>query len=202
MSKGLRHYPRVLEYRMLRVSTGSVRGRRLRTPRGLLTRPTSGKVRKALFDILGERIGDAVFLDLFSGTGGVGIEAVSRGASRAVLVERDPAALSVLRRNVGDCGMSPQIEILPSDVDRMIKDLTARRFRADIVYCDPPYAYRAMKKLLKRLGRGDIIRPTGVLIIEHDRKSDPGELIGTLRRHRRYTYGSTQLSVYHGQEQS
>ncbi len=187
---------------MVRITTGSARGRRLAAPRGAVTRPTSGKVRKALFDILGDRILHAVFLDLFSGTGAVGIEAVSRGASKSVVVERDPGALTALLKNVRACGMDSRMEILRMDVDRSLKSLAARGFLADIIFCDPPYAFPGRKKLLKRLGGGDIIRPAGVLIIEHDRKTDPGEVVGTLRRHRLYTYGGTRLSVYGKQEPS
>ena len=185
---------------MIRVITGSARGRRLAAPRGTRTRPTSGKVREALFDILGSQVTGTVFLDLFSGTGAVGIEAVSRGAARAVLVERDPEALRAIRANAQLSGLASRIEIQPIDVDRCLKILASRGTPTDIIFCDPPYAYRGWKKLLKRLGGGDIIRPAGLAIIEHDRDNDPGEVFGVFRRIQRRIYGGTHLSVFQRQE--
>src|SRR5262245_42898286 len=123
----------------MRVIAGALKGRRLVVPRGLLTRPTADQVRIALMDTLTPYLPDSEVLDLFAGTGGVGIEALSRGARRATFVERDRRATQALRHNLETLGLSAGARVLAMDVERAVPRLAAAGETFDIVFLDPPY---------------------------------------------------------------
>src|SRR3990170_4138560 len=122
---------------MMRIIAGSLKGRRLAAVKGKI-RPTSDKVREAIFSILGPAVVEARVLDLFAGTGALGLEALSRGAETAVFVEEHPASLAVLRRNVESLGLSDRVEVLPLPVNAGLKKLAARRAAFDLTFLDPP----------------------------------------------------------------
>lgn len=178
---------------MLRIIAGEARGLRLRTPKGSSTRPTSERVREALFNILGPRVIDALFLDLFAGSGAVGLEALSRGAKEVFFIEDDRRALSCLKANLQATGFNDRAHILAMDIRRGLGELRRRDLVFDMIFVDPPY----------RKGWGDIILPaivplvlpTGLVIIETAAAEGVPENADMKLTGRR-VYGDTALNFY------
>ena len=186
----------------MRLTGGSDRGRRLKAPRGLRTRPTAAKIREAIFNILGPPPEGAV-LDLFAGTGALGLEALSRGARKVVFVERDRNALSVLRQNLRELGFENRGTVIAADVATGIRRLAASisnpdRFSEDRfswVFMDPPYAIE-VENVLGELAEKDLLNGCAVVIVEHDKRHRPPASIGGLFLTDRREYGDTELSFY------
>lgn len=180
----------------MRVIAGAERGRKLRAPRGATTRPTGAKVREAIFNILGPLPPNPV-LDLFAGTGALGIEALSRGASRATFVERDPRALAALHRNLRDFGLNTRARVLDGKVAPALQRLADERGeKFGSVFVDPPYAAGEVESVLAMLAGGDILDTGAVIVVEHDRHHVPPEQVGTLHMVDRRFYGDTGISFY------
>lgn len=185
----------------MRLTGGTDRGRRLVAPRGSRTRPTGAKVREAMFNILGPTPDGAV-LDLYAGTGALGLEALSRGAARAVFVERDPHALSALRRNIRELGVDDRAQVVAADVATALRRLAGEgHMRFCWVFLDPPYRLE-VEAVLGELGSNDLLVPCAVVVVEHDRRHRPpgsvsGSVAGLFLADRR-TYGDTELSFYRG----
>ncbi len=179
----------------LRIIGGDRKGLSLSSPRGDSLRPTSGRVREALFDILRAEVAGSRFLDLFAGTGAVGIEALSRGAAFCLFVEKNRAAAAILRRNLGSGGFESRGEViigsLPSALTRL-----PRGERFDLVFVDPPYGSPAAEETLRALGRCGILAPACRVVVEHRKSWEPPERPGNLRLHRRVRYGDTVLSFF------
>ncbi|MEW6758517.1 MAG: 16S rRNA (guanine(966)-N(2))-methyltransferase RsmD [Acidobacteriota bacterium] len=179
----------------MRIVGGNLRGRRLDVPRGMDVRPTSEKVREALFDILGPRVAGVAFLDLYAGTGAVGLEAVSRGASVAVLVEKGARALAALRMNVERLGVAGLCRVLPVSSEKALRILSEEGAGVGAAFCDPPYADRAWPDLLGRLAGFPIWVHPGILVVESAAKALPACPPG-FEAGRAYRYGDTALSVF------
>ena len=178
----------------MRVTGGASRGRRLATLRHSGLRPTGSRVREALFDILGGRVRDAALLDLFAGTGSVGVEALSRGAREAVFVERDRRAARLIEENLARAGLSSAGRVLAVAADRAVARLAVERRRFDVVFVDPPYEMGVPEDLLSRVA--ELLSPQAVLVIEHaTRAAEAAPPGGPLRLGRRYRYGDTCLSL-------
>ncbi len=182
----------------MRIIAGSFRSRSLQAPAGLATRPTSDRLRETLFNVLAPRIEGASFLDLYAGSGAVGMEALSRGAAQATFVERAPAALSVLRANLARLGLSAGFRIHPGVVGAWLrKEKSGTPF--DLVFLDPPYdagqEYAATLGLLGGAAAGRLA--AGALVIaEHRRKERLEDRFGNLERTRLLVQGDASLSFY------
>jgi 16S rRNA (guanine966-N2)-methyltransferase len=179
----------------MRIISGEARGRRLQAPRGAATRPTADHLREALFNILGSAEGLAV-LDLFAGTGAVGLEALSRGAARAVLVDHADAAVRVINANVATLGYEERVRVLRLDVARALRLLERDGARFDLIFVDPPYEGPAARDTLAALGSGSLLAPGGLVVVEHDWRNAPGEQHGVLCLGQRRKYGQTEVSFY------
>jgi 16S rRNA (guanine966-N2)-methyltransferase len=189
-----------LDWTDVRVIAGRLGGRTLVAPRGASTRPTSDRVREALFSILGS-VDDADVLDLYAGTGALGIEALSRGASTATFVEHERAALKSLRQNIDRLELGPKTKVWPTTVERSLTSLPWGHNAFDVVFVDPPYELlretRPSSALAKLLGRalGPSIRAGGQAILEHAR-ADGAPVLPGLKLEDTRTYGDTALSFY------
>lgn len=178
---------------MLRVIAGTAKGRRLRTPRGRVTRPMGERVREALFSSLGPALDDAVVLDLWAGSGSLAIEALSRGARRAVLVERDRAALAVLRDNLAVCGFADRARVVADDVAAFAQ--RPGEGPVDVVFADPPYA-TATEHVWTVLGR---LRAAGALagdvdiVVQRPARDPQPDPPAPLALERARPYGDTAL---------
>jgi 16S rRNA (guanine966-N2)-methyltransferase len=179
----------------MRLTGGLDRGRRLRAPRGAQTRPTSSKVREAIFNILGPCPADAV-LDLFAGTGALGIESLSRGAAEAWFVERDSRALAALGHNLREMGLASRAHIIGAPAQTAIRQLAASPTRFGWVFVDPPYAAGEVEPVLALLSGSPILTSGAVIIVEHDKRHVPPDSVGTLRLTDRRYYGDTGLSFF------
>jgi 16S rRNA (guanine(966)-N(2))-methyltransferase RsmD len=186
----------------MRIIGGTLRSRRLEAPAGLSTRPTSDRLRETLFNVLAPRIDGARFLDLFAGSGAVGLEAHSRGAARVDFVERSPAALAVLRKNLASLGfgygISSGVSVHAGSVEPVL-----RRFRTDapfdLVFLDPPYdAADAYAATLGLLGGGiaRLLAPGALVVAEHRKKEELEDCYGGLERTRLLKQGDAALSFY------
>ena len=187
----------------MRVIAGHFRSRVLSAPPGLDTRPTSDRLRETLFNVLAPRISGAAFLDLYAGSGAVGIEAISRGASRVAFVERDPAAARVLRGNLESLHISEGFRVHAGSVKTFLQkraaDTSPKPDPNDIVFLDPPYdAADEYTSALDLLGgpAAAHLAPDAVVIAEHRRKTALKERYGSLRRTRLLEQGDAALSFY------
>ena len=184
---------------MMRITTGIYRGRNIRMPKGI--RPTQNIARKAVFDILGD-IQGLSFLELYAGSGAVGIEAASRGAREAVFVEDDLSVIKVLEQNLTHV-FNTKYQIFPLDALLAIKRLAQDGCRFDIIFFDPPY-FRGddslAKKTLQTLVGYDILSPAGLIIAQHPKKESLPEHLGVLTLLKLSTYGNTRVSFYRKNE--
>lgn len=178
---------------MLRVIAGTAKGRRLRAPRGRTTRPMGERVREALFSSLGPVLDDAVVLDLWAGSGSLAIEALSRGAQRAVLVERDRAALAVLRGNLAACGFAGRGRVVDDDVAAFAR--RAQHGPFDVVLADPPYATELedVWRVLQRLHAGGALAVDVEIALQRPARDARPTPPAPLALERARSYGDTAL---------
>lgn len=177
----------------MRVIAGELGGRRLRTPRGRGTRPTSDRVREALFSMLGP-LADAAVLDLFAGTGALGIEALSRGAASVVFVERDPAARRVLKANLADLGLTePRARLGRTDARDALGAARERGETYDLVFVDPPYADARGWERELTVALPPLLAAQARVVVESDRRT-PLPLALAIEQQRRY--GDTSITIH------
>jgi len=186
----------------MRIIAGLYRSRTLAAPPGLSTRPTSDRLRETLFNVLVSRIPGAAFLDLYAGSGAVGLEALSRGAAHVTFVERAPAALKVLRGNLARLGIRDGVRVHAGSVGAFLRSAAARgekREGYDVVFLDPPYdaaeEYEATFRLLGGDAQG-ILGSGALAVAEHRRKQVLDEQYGSLKRTRRLEQGDAALSFF------
>jgi 16S rRNA (guanine(966)-N(2))-methyltransferase RsmD len=180
----------------MRIIAGALKGRRLITPKGDTTRPTADQVRIALMDTLMPRLPGARVLDLFAGAGGVGLEAISRGAAEVVFVERDARAVAALRENVEALDLGGAARVKRGDVLRELEALYRAGERFDLVFLDPPYDAGLVETTLETLGGGGLLLSEGWVIAQHFTKRAPAERIGALFAFRTRRFGETTLTFY------
>lgn len=181
----------------MRVIAGTARGHTLRTVSSRAVRPTSDRVRETLFNVLAPRIAGARFLDLFAGSGAVGIEALSRGAAHAVLVEKQPTHLRVIAANLERTGLGERAVLVRQDAVRAGVDLAARGHVFDLVFLDPPYGGDWVRRTLEAIGAVPaLLAAGGSVIAEHHRRDPVPVRAGSLLRLREVPVGETLLSFY------
>jgi 16S rRNA (guanine(966)-N(2))-methyltransferase RsmD len=184
----------------MRISGGSAKGRKVGVKKAFSNkgdagelRPTSAKVRQAIFNILGNRIIGARFLDLYAGTGAVGIEALSRGADEAVFIDDNSVRTGIIKDLIEKFGFRAKSEIIKEDASRFLKK-TDSVF--DIIFVDPPYASGELEAAMSLIDEREVLRDNGVVIAEHSSKKKTPQAIGGLRLAKTYKYGDTSLSLY------
>jgi 16S rRNA (guanine(966)-N(2))-methyltransferase RsmD len=179
----------------LRIIAGSLKGRPLAPVKGRI-RPTAARVREAVFNILGPAVLEARVLDLFAGTGALGIEALSRGAREAVFVEDHPEALKVLRRNLETLNLADRTKVLPMPVLTALKKLAARGDRFGLAFLDPPYGGGAAAATLAALTAGELLLSGAWVVAEHSRRETLPDSCGNLSLRELRRYGDTQVAFY------
>ena len=182
----------------MRVIAGDLGGRKLEAPRGSETRPTSDRVREALFMAL-EPLADLRVVDLFAGSGALGIEALSRGAVHADFAERRGPTLAVLERNLENLGLRDRARVWTVDLARGLRPLRAAIAAADLVLLDPPYHHGHSQAVLEELG-GMELRAGARVVVEHHAKESMPERAGRLLQARQRAYGETVITTYVEQE--
>jgi 16S rRNA (guanine966-N2)-methyltransferase len=199
MCLSLNAWPSRVCWFAMRIIAGTLRSRVLQAPPGLATRPTSDRLRETLFNVLAPRIVGASFLDLYAGSGAVGIEAHSRGAAHVMFVERAPAALKVLQANLDRLGLSAGFRIHTGSAGSFLRKPQARGAEFSIVFLDPPYdateEYAATLGLLGGTALG-LLAPGAFVIAEHRRKEKLALRYGAFERTRLLEQGDAALSFY------
>jgi 16S rRNA (guanine966-N2)-methyltransferase len=181
----------------MRIISGIYRGRQLRSLKRADLRPTSDQMRETLFDVLGPAIVGARFLDVYAGSGAVGLEALSRGASEVVLVESHRAAVELIERNLEALGAGSGVRVLGCKAATGLERLAAEGATFNYVFLDPPYAeIREYHHTLRQLGRSSLLEPRSVVVAEHSRHVQLEERYGPLARFRSLRHGDSQLSLY------
>ena len=175
----------------MRIVAGTARGRRLVAPDGDDTRPTSDKVRAAVFNVLGQFFDGGRVLDLYAGTGALALEALSRGCAEATCVDASPRAAAAIARNAETCGLAGRVTVVRRAVLDAVRGLSPGS--VDLAFVDPPYAL-GPGEALGALDR--VVRPGGTVVAEHDRRAPPPDRVGALALVDRRAYGDTGISIY------
>lgn len=181
---------------MMRIIAGEWKGQKLSTPAGRTVRPTADQVRTAVMDTLTPWLPGARFLDLFAGAGGVGIEALSRGAAEALFVEIDPIALAPLRENLGRLGAQGRGRVVRREVAHALEALKRAEERFRLIFLDPPYGSALAAETLKRLADGALLEREGVVVAQHLTKEPLPERFGSLARWKSRRFGETTLTFF------
>lgn len=181
---------------MLRIISGERKGHIIKTVAGNRTRPTTDKVKESLFNILQSKLPGAYVLDLFSGTGNLGLESLSRGAEHAVFVEKNQAALPVLHENCHVLGYDEYIDILPYDVKRATTFLSEKNHDFDLVFMDPPYNRGLEVPTIQALDEGNLVKDTGIIVVEHLLLDELPQYTGNFSKYDLRKYGNTAISFY------
>lgn len=183
----------------MRVISGSARGKKLEPVPGMDTRPTTDRVKESVYNILQFRVIGAVMLDLFAGTGQMGIEALSRGASRAVFVDQAPQAVSVIRKNIAAARVQPRAEVMQAGYRQAFERLSGQTF--DIIFLDPPYGGEILNSALKAVELFDILSTDGIIICE---SSIEDEIIcpDSFAVRKTYQYGTIRLTAMERKKQT
>ena len=179
----------------MHIGGGVVKRRRLRALPGQQVRPTSGLVRQALFNVLRGLLEDAIFVDLFAGTGSVGLEALSHGARQVYFVDNEPRALQVLGANIAHCAMTAQTTIINGTLPQALRNLVGS-VQVDVLFLDPPYVSDLGVQTLKVVGAGRLLGPHSVVVWQHAVRRPVPALLADLSLWQSRRYGNTQLSFY------
>lgn len=180
----------------MHIISGAFRGRRLWTPGGQATRPTSAKVKEAIFQILTDELIGAQGLDLFAGCGGLGLEALSRGVEEVVFVEHSKTAARVLRKNLTELGCADRGRVIQEHVLKFLRKPTLRQGSFDLIFADPPYRRDLLRDTLTVISDRDLLSEDGTLVAERWKKDGLPERIGSLHCFLERTYGDTNVSFW------
>jgi 16S rRNA (guanine966-N2)-methyltransferase len=180
----------------MRVVAGDYRGRKLKSLSGDNTRPTTDKVKESIFNMIGPYLDGGRVLDLFAGSGGLAIEAVSRGADHAVCVDRSYPAIKIIRENIAITKQPEKFSVLKMDVKAALKEFIAEQQQFDYIFLDPPYAKQELLSQLEQMIQEQIITEGAIIVCETAKEVELPETIGTLSQQRRQVYGITAVTIY------
>lgn len=179
----------------MRIIGGEHRGRKIKQPESGATRPTKDRVREAVFNMIAEKVPGARVLDIFAGSGAYGLEALSRGASGAVFVEKDREAIRVISENIAALGVDDRAKVVAKEVSEAL-EILKKEEGFDLVFSDPPYGQGMAKNILIMIYQYDIVIPSGTVIIEHHKDESLPEREGPLSIYKQKTYGDICISVF------
>ncbi|MBM7615836.1 16S rRNA (guanine(966)-N(2))-methyltransferase RsmD [Alkaliphilus hydrothermalis] len=187
----------------MRVISGKARGHRLKPPQGMDVRPTSDRVKESIFNIIQNYIIDSTVVDLFAGTGNLGIESLSRGAQRAYFVDQSRKSVETIKYNLEKTRLISSAEIISSDISSGIKRIAHKKVQADLIFMDPPYGKGLINSTLSLIVSTNLLKPSGLIVVEHD-KNDEEILVDTeeLTCIRKNNYGNTSISFYQLREET
>lgn len=180
----------------MRVVSGTCKGRSLKAVPGSTTRPTTDKVKEAIFNMIGPYFEFGIGLDLFAGSGGLGIEALSRGLEKVIFVDRDPKAFQVIKENIAICDLIDKSEVYRNDAERAIKAILKREIRFDYIFLDPPYKKQQLVKLLNTFTNENLLNSNGIILCEHASEVDLPDEMGSLKKIKHEKYGVIGITIY------
>ncbi len=180
----------------MRVTAGTLKNRKIKSREGRETRPTLEKIKEAIFSIIGDKVVDAKFLDLYSGTGNIAIEALSRGAKRAVMIEQDKEALRIIIDNIDTLGLTNVSRAYKNDVSRAIEILGRKNEKFDIIFLDPPYKENISISTIEKVSENNILAEDGIIISEHGIYEKMPEKIGNFVKYDERNYNKKIVTFY------
>ena len=180
----------------MRVVSGKCKGRSLKAVQGSTTRPTTDKVKEAIFNIIGPYFQGGLALDLFAGSGGLGIEALSRGIEKVIFVDKEGKAIQTIHDNLKTCGFETSSEVYRNDANRALKAIQKRELTFDYIFLDPPYKKQQLVSLLETIEEGGMIVNQGVVVCEHAHDVELPEEIGHFQLLKREQYGIIHITIY------
>lgn len=180
----------------MRVVSGKAKGTLLKAVPGLYTRPTTDKVKEAIFSMIGPYFSGGTVLDLYAGTGGLGIEALSRGMDKAIFVDKDRKSIEIIRYNLAQAKLESQAEVYRNDADKAIKALGKRDILLDLVFLDPPYKLTHMDETVCKLGEAGLLPSGATIVVEHDSNHVYEDEISGFHQLKTAVYGETSVSIY------
>lgn len=180
----------------MRVISGLRRGKKLKTVKGMLTRPTSDRVKEGVFNVLREKIPGSRILDLFAGTGNIGIEALSRGAEEAFFVEKNPQAFKVLKTNVEECDFNKASNLYLMDAFVALKVFKKNNLNFNLIYLDPPYKFSNLEKIIKQIIEFSLLANEGVVVVETGKNTNLPCGFLNLHKIKESVYGDTKVTYY------
>jgi 16S rRNA (guanine(966)-N(2))-methyltransferase RsmD len=180
----------------VRVVSGVCKGRPLKAVPGNSTRPTTDKVKEALFNMIGPYFDGGIGLDLFAGSGGLGLEALSRGLDKVIFVDRDAKAIQVIHENIQACRFEEQTEVYRNDADRALKALIKREMSFDYIFLDPPYKLQQLVSLMEKIDNHDLVKPNGIIVCEHSFDVELPQMAGQFKQMKHERYGVIAVTIY------
>lgn len=180
----------------MRIISGNMRGLRLKSPKGNDTRPTADRVKESLFNILGYIESNSIVLDLFSGSGNIGLEFLSRGAKKVYFIENDKNSVSILKENIKKCRVEESTEVYRNDVIKSIEIFDKKRLKFDYIFLDPPYNKGLAEKTLERISNSNLLNDRSIIIIEHEVELEFADEYYGIEKIDRRNYGSTAITFF------
>ncbi len=184
----------------MRVISGTRKGLPLKAVPGAGTRPTTDKVKESIFNMIGPYFEGGLAVDLFAGSGGLGIESLSRGIDTCIFIEKDPRAIQIIHENLKKCKLEDQAEVYKADATRAIKALEKRQARVDLLFLDPPYQKVSYYELIEQFVEKNLLTENAVILCEHEKGVDLPNQYGPFVLARKELYGSTIISIYRQEE--
>lgn len=186
----------------MRVIAGQAKGKRLQAPPGMNTRPITDMIKEALFNVLGDTVRDSSFLDLFAGSGSVGIEALSRGAKQVVFIDNNSSAVGIIKENIINCGFSKGFSVYRNDVFKALTLFDQRKTKFDLIYVDPPFTIeKIFDQVIYALDQSNILERNGRIILRTQRKKQLTAQLNYLEEYRTNNYGESVLHYYRMNEE-
>ena len=189
---------KIKEFFVMRIIAGELKGRRLASPSDNRVRPTTDKVKEAVFSMISGYLQDSIVLDLFSGTGNLGLEAISRGAARVYFADRDRTSVALTKDNIRHCRVEDRAEVLHADY---ISVLNRFQYEADVIFLDPPYEAGYLENCLRLIGEKGILAEDGIVVAEHSHSEILPETVAGLVLIKTKRYGKISISLYERQEE-
>ena len=181
---------------VLRVVSGICKGRPLKAVPGNTTRPTTDKVKEALFNMIGPYFDGGLGLDLFAGSGGLGLEALSRGLNKVIFIDREAKAIQIIHENINACKLAEKTEVYRNDADRALKALIKREICFDYIFLDPPYKKQQLVSLMEKMSSELLVKTEGVIVCEHSQTVELPDVVGELGRIKHEKYGIIAITIY------
>jgi 16S rRNA (guanine(966)-N(2))-methyltransferase RsmD len=192
---------------MVRISSGRLKGRKVVTSKKIFVsadkdelRPTSSKVREAIFNILQTEIDHSLFLDLYAGTGAVGLEALSRGAEKVFFVENNQVRAKAVMDYIHKLGLDDRASVYQEEAEAFLKRAMRTGLKFDIIFADPPYLSGEIDKVLPNIGEFNMLKDDGCILVEHSSKTALSENMHNIKLVKNYKYGDTMLTLYRKEE--
>lgn len=186
---------------MLRVITGKAKGHRLKAPKGLSTRPTTDRVKESLFNIIGLIPSTSTVLDLFSGTGNIGIEFLSRGAQECIFIDNSYSSIKIINENLSNTRLLQQSQVFKNDVNNVIRILGKKKRKFNYIFMDPPYEKDLALPTLENICHEEILEGNGLVIVEHESQSSFPEKVSSMHKIDSRRYGGTTITFFKHKEE-